>query len=421
MRDRGGCYMGYYDDHSPGRETRSRKQRGMKGSGVIGFFGAVLGALLVIFSVPILANNGLLPYEVMPKNASVVDSDSVVEEDMDGVETETLNLQTTSEVIEAVDRVSDAVVGVVNMKQSSGLFGAEGGEGTGSGVIYKVEGDNAFVVTNQHVIEGAGQGASDIDVTLNDGSRVPAELIGEDLLTDLAVLTIDSDGIETVAEFGDSDEIRAGEPAIAIGNPLSFEGSVTLGIISAIERSLPVDLTGNGQPDWNAEVLQTDAAINPGNSGGALLNIKGGVIGINSMKIAQSAVEGIGFAIPSSLALPIMEDIEQYGEVQRPQMGIVLRSLQEIPSFHWQDTLDLPDDITGGVYVEGVEADTPAASADLQEGDVIVALNEDEINDSHDLRSFLYKDVKIGETIDVTFYRDGEKQTVELTLDKQVF
>ncbi|RKL66046.1 serine protease [Salipaludibacillus neizhouensis] len=415
--------MGYYDDHSAGRETRSRKRQGVKGAGLIGFFGAVLGALLVLLSVPVLANNGFLPYEVLLKNANEVDSDLVIEENTDdeSVETETVSLQTTSEVIEAVDRVSDAVVGVVNMQQSSGLFGAEGGEGTGSGVIYKIEGDNAFVVTNQHVIQGAGEGSSELDVTLNDGSRVPAELIGEDLLTDLAVLTIDSEGIETVAEFGNSDEVRAGEPAIAIGNPLSFEGSVTLGIISAIERSLPVDLTGNGQPDWNAEVLQTDAAINPGNSGGALLNIQGEVIGINSMKIAQSSVEGIGFAIPSSLTLPVIADIEQYGEVQRPQMGILLRSLQEIPSFHWQDTLNLPEDVTGGVYVEGVESNTPAANAGLQEGDVIVGLNDEEINDSHDLRSFLYKDVKIGETIDVTFYREGEKQTVKLTLDKQVF
>jgi serine protease Do len=411
--------MGYYDDHMPQPDDQKPIQKGKKRSGLYGFVGAILGALIVVFSIPMLANSGVLPYEVTPKNVSSTDNSESVTSDADVEAVETLSLETTSEVIEAVDRVSDAVVGVVNMQQSAGLFGTEDNEseGTGSGVVYKVEGDYAFIVTNQHVIDGA----IDIDVTLGDGSRVPAELVGEDQLTDLAVLTIDSEGIETVAEFGDSESLQSGEPAIAIGNPLTFEGTVTLGIISAVERSLPVDLTGNGQPDWNSEVLQTDAAINPGNSGGALLNIQGDVIGINSMKIAQSAVEGIGFAIPTAVAIPVIEDLEQYGEVQRPQMGIALRSLQEIPSFHWQDTLGLPEDVKGGVYVEAVEANTPAAEAGLVEGDVITALGDTDITDSHDLRSFLYKDVSIGDTITVTFYRDGEQQTVELTLDKQVF
>ncbi|WP_416148033.1 S1C family serine protease [Salipaludibacillus sp. HK11] len=417
--------MGYYDNHSPSSiEKRSVKKRTNRSrSGLVGFMGAVLGALIVVFSIPLLANNGFLPYEVVPKNESSTDQEVMSNDDVeeDQLASETLNLQTTSEVIEAAGKVSNAVVGIVNMEQSSGLFGEGFAGGTGSGVIYKIDGDRAFIVTNQHVVEGVGRGSSNLDVTLNDGSRVSADVVGGDDLTDLAVLTIDSDGIETVAEFGNSDSLQAGEPAIAIGNPLSFEGSVTLGIISAVERSIPIDLTGNGQTDWNAEVLQTDAAINPGNSGGALLNIQGEVIGINSMKIAQQEVEGIGFAIPSSIVLPVIEDIEEYGEVQRPQMGIMLRSLQEIPSMHWQDTLGLPEDIKGGVYVEGVEPNTPADQAGLQEDDVITKLNDKEINDSHDLRRFLYTDVSIGETITVTFYRNGDEQSVELTLDKQVF
>jgi len=414
--------MGYYDNHSPSSPSRRSESRGMKRSGALSFLWAVLGALIVVFSIPLLANYGFLPYDVVPKNISPVEQEVITEEGIDSeLATETLNLQMTSEVIEATRRVSDAVVGVVNMEQSFGLFDEGAGEGTGSGVIYKIDEERAFIVTNQHVIEGASQGSSDIDITLNDGARVSAEFVGEDALTDLAVLTIDSDAVDTVADFGSSDSLQAGEPAIAIGNPLSFEGSVTLGIISAVERSLPVDLTGNGQPDWNAEVIQTDAAINPGNSGGALLNIQGEVIGINSMKIAEQSVEGIGFAIPSAIVLPVIEDLEQYGEVQRPQMGIELRSLQEISSVHWQDSLGLPEDIKGGVYVQGVQPNTPAAEAGLRERDVIIKLNEQEIKDSHDLRRFLYTDVEIGETISVTFYRDGKEQTVELTLAKQVF
>ncbi|SDN97063.1 S1C family serine protease [Alkalicoccus daliensis] len=415
--------MGYYDgEHS----ERSRK-REKNHSGLYGFIGAVLGALIVVFSIPALSSFGFLPYDVSPSGGgqeeaeeeNIENAEELIEEEIDSV-----SLETTSAVTEAVDSVSDAVVGIVNMNQSGGgIFDSPegGGEGTGSGIIYKVEGEQAFVVTNQHVIEGASSGQTDVDVTLTDGSRIPAEFVGEDVLTDLAVLTIDAENVDTVAVFGDSENLRAGEPAIAIGNPLAFEGSVTLGIISAVERSIPVDLSGNGQPDWEAEVIQTDAAINPGNSGGALLNIQGEVIGINSMKIAQQLVEGIGFAIPSELALPVIEDLEQYGEVKRPQMGIALRSLQEIPSFHWESTLGLPEDIKGGVYIESVEPNTPAAEAGLQEADVIVSLDDEEIQDANELRRFLYTDVSIGDTIEVVFYRDGEQQTVELTLAEQVF
>lgn len=416
--------MGYYDGEHTERSTKREKNR----SGLYGFIGALLGALIIVFSTPALSSFGFLPYEVSPagngdeegtSQENTEEVEEIVEEEVDSV-----SLETTSAVTEAVDNVSDAVVGIVNMNQSGGgMFDSPGGggEGTGSGIIYKIEGEQAFVVTNQHVIDGAGSGQTEVDVTLSDGSRVPAEFVGEDVLTDLAVLTIDAADIDTVADFGDSENLRAGEPAIAIGNPLAFEGSVTLGIISAVERSIPVDLSGNGQPDWEAEVIQTDAAINPGNSGGALLNIQGEVIGINSMKIAQQMVEGIGFAIPSELALPVIDDLEQYGEVKRPQMGIALRSLQEIPSFHWESTLGLPDDIKGGVYIESVEPNTPAAEAGLQEADVIVSLNGEEIQDANELRRFLYTDVSIGDTIEVSFYRDGEQQTVELTLAEQVF
>lgn len=323
----------------------------------------------------------------------------------------------TSEVIEAVDKVSDAVVGVINNRETTGFFGPSNQSGTGSGVIYKIEGDRAYIVTNQHVIANANE----IDVTLSNGNRVPAELVGEDEITDLAVLTIDADKVDSVAEFGNSDLLRAGEPAIAIGNPLSFEGSVTLGIISAVERSIPVDTSRDGRPDWNAEVIQTDAAINPGNSGGALLNIRGEVIGINSMKIAQSAVEGIGFAIPTAIAIPVIEDLETHGEVQRPQMGVIIHSLQEIPSVYWHGTLGLPEDITGGVYIHDVAPDSPAERAGLQEGDVIVALDDKEIKDLHDLRRFLYTEKRVGDSVTVTFYRNGEEQEVEMMLDRGLF
>ncbi|SES34544.1 S1C family serine protease [Salisediminibacterium halotolerans] len=416
--------MGYYDQHTNEGKKRSEKSNR---SGIYGLIGAVIGALIVVFTIPVLAGQGLLPYTIAPADS---DPEQAEETEDDGdTPAESAEIEPASEVSEAVADVEDAVVGVVNMQihEEGGFFMPEQEspneepEGTGSGVIYKIEGDRAYVVTNQHVIEGATVGSSDIEVTLNDGSRVEAEIVGEDVLTDLAVLTIDADGIDTTADFGDSDQLQTGEPAIAIGNPLAFEGSVTLGIISAVDRTIPIDLTGTGQTDWDAQVLQTDAAINPGNSGGALLNIHGEVIGINSMKIAQQAVEGIGFAIPTSVVLPTIEDLEEHGEVLRPQMGIVLRSMQEIPSAFWEEEFNLPDDVTGGVLVEDVEAGSPAEEGGLETGDVIVGLDDEEISDANDLRRYLYNESDVDDTLDVTFYRDGEEQTTDITLAREVF
>ncbi|MED4081073.1 trypsin-like peptidase domain-containing protein [Halalkalibacterium halodurans] len=403
--------MGYYDEHV---SNRNEKQKGARrGIGISAFIGAILGALLVLFSVPALSGLGWLPYEI-DSGAPTEETGQLTEAPND---IETVNYAVNSDVSQAVEKVSDAVVGIVSMTNGSMFSSSEEEEGTGSGVIYKKEGDRAFIVTNEHVISGANQ----VEVVLTDGSRLPAEVLGSDVFTDLAVLEIDGSDVETVAEFGNSDLLSPGEPAIAIGNPLGlrFSSSVTLGIISATERSIPIDLTGNGQIDWQAEVLQTDAAINPGNSGGALVNIQGQVIGINSMKIAQSAVEGIGFAIPSNLAIPVIEDLEFYGDVQRPQMGVAFRSLSEIPSFHWEETLKLPEDVKGGVVITDVVPMSPAETAGLRQYDVIVELNGEEINDGHELRKFLYTELNIGDEVEVTYYREGKKETTTLTLVEQ--
>jgi serine protease Do len=404
--------MGYYDDHVT--EQISRRNNRNRGVPIIAaFIGSIIGGLCVLFSIPILSNFGLLPYNLNtePESVAVFDSQTPQE----GLQT--VSLDVNSNVTQAVDRVSDAVVGVINMQQSNFFSSSEANEGTGSGVIYKKSGDKAYVVTNHHVIERANE----IEVSLADGTRVPAKLLGTDVITDLAVLEIDGENVETVAEFGSSETLRVGEPALAIGNPLGlrFSSTVTQGIISATERSIPVDLTGNGQIDWHAEVLQTDAAINPGNSGGALVNIEGQVIGINSMKIAQSSVEGIGFAIPTAIALPVIEDLESIGEVRRPQMGVGIRSLSEIPSAYWQETLKLPEDIKGGVVVTSIAPTSPADRAGLQEYDVIVEIDGEEIADGHDLRKFLYTEKKIGDEIDVTVYRNGNREVINVQLAEQ--
>ncbi|CDQ18720.1 serine protease Do [Halobacillus karajensis] len=323
-----------------------------------------------------------------------------------------LNLDKKQEdVTQAVDEVSKAVVGISNV-QNAGQ-GAEKA-GTGSGVIYKKDGDKAFVATNHHVI----QNASELEVILSDGTKVEAELKGSDPLTDLAVLQIDSEHVQKVAELGKASDVEVGQTAIAIGNPLGMEfaGSVTKGIVSGLNRNIPVDMNGDQQPDWQTEVLQTDAAINPGNSGGALINLQGEVIGINSMKIAKAEVEGIGFSIPMDVAKPVIKDLEKNGEVERPYMGVSLQDLTQIPNPVLQRELGLPEDITQGVLVQGVEKGSPADQAGLKRYDVITAIDGKEIESLISLRQYLYNQAKDGDTAELEVYRDGKPTTVQITL-----
>ncbi|HZH61848.1 MAG TPA: trypsin-like peptidase domain-containing protein [Metabacillus sp.] len=401
--------MGYYDQDY--ENYNAKRQKGNRGGWFLaGFVGAILGGLLMFLALPTFST--ILPYEMDLGDEATTQEGGI--ENQSGI-TKNVSVNVNSAITEIVDDVSDAVVGVVNLQQAD--FWNETGEaGTGSGVIYKKEGKNAFVVTNHHVIEGASQ----VEISLSDGTRIPAEILGSDVLTDLAVLRVDSEKITKVAEFGDSDAVRPGEPVIAIGNPLGlqFSGSVTQGIISGTERAIPIDENGDGLVDWNAEVLQTDAAINPGNSGGALINLDGKVIGINSMKIAQSAVEGIGLSIPANHAIPIIEDLEKYSEVRRPFMGIGMRSLNEVSSYHKAQTLKLSEDITDGVIVMSVVPVSPAAQAGLQEFDVIIEFAGEEVKDIIDLRKVLY-DQDVGDTVEVIYYRNGEKMSGKMKLGEE--
>lgn len=405
--------MGYYDED----ENRLRQPKEKKGRFFLtSLIGAIIGALLVILAVPTLSNYGLLPYSVQPTNQV-----QVQENKGNTTTTQNVSLKVNTDVTRAVEKAGDAVVGITNI-QTTSFWSQEGGSqeaGTGSGVIYKKENGKAFIVTNNHVIEGASQ----LEVTLADGTKIPATLKGSDPWMDLAVLEVDGNSIKTIAEFGDSDTLKSGEPVIAIGNPLGlgFSGSVTSGIISGVERTIPVDLNGDGIEDWQVEVLQTDAAINPGNSGGALINIAGQVIGINSMKIAQEAVEGIGLSIPINTAIPIIKSLEQFGEMIRPTMGVQLRNLTEISAYHQQETLKMPNDVTEGVMIEAVVANSPAGRAGLKELDVIVEMDGETIADVITLRKHLYNEKNIGDKMVVKFYREGKLKEATLTLSDENF
>jgi serine protease Do len=409
--------LGYYDDHSQGR---FKGDQGGKKSGyfVAGLVGAILGALLIFIALPSFTHRDVIPNNQSSNNAN-------------------LNTNTKNEVIQkqvafdvdtnttkAVQKTSSAVVGVTNIQSSSSNLwsdnatgknsNGEEAAGTGSGVIYKNQGNRAFVVTNHHVVEGATK----LEISLEDGTKLPAKLLGSDIWTDLAVLEIDGSKVKQVAEFGDSDQLKIGEPAIAIGNPLgpTFSGSVTKGIISGLNRTIPMDINQDGVMDWQAEVLQTDAAINPGNSGGALININGQVIGINSMKISQEAVEGIGLSIPINSAKPIISDLEKYGSVKRPYMGVDLKSVSEIPAYYQQEALKLPANVAYGVALRQVVPGSPADRAGLKELDVIVEMDGKKINDVIELRKHLYQEKKIGDQLNVKYYRNGKLKETSLKL-----
>ncbi|WP_419465957.1 S1C family serine protease [Bacillus spongiae] len=399
--------MGYYDGDEFSRENTKKSHKG--GYFIASLVGLILGAFIVVVALPRLVDTNVFSYGDKTEEKETV---SETKNYTTGV-----SVDVTSGVTEAVEKAGDSVVGISNIQAGGGFWSTDSQEaGTGSGVIYKKDGDVAYIATNYHVIEGADQ----LEVTLADGTKVPATVRGGDQWTDLAVLEIEAKSIkdEAVAEFGDSSALKAGEPVIAIGNPLGlqFSGSVTQGIVSGVERTIPVDIDQNGTIDWHAEVLQTDAAINPGNSGGALINISGQLVGINSMKIAQSAVEGIGLAIPINYAQPIIEDLEKHGEIRRPSMGVRLQNVNEVSAYHQSETLKLPEDVKDGVLIENVVPNSPAALAGLKELDVIVELDGEKITDIIELRQYLYNEKNVGDSMEVKFYRDGKLQTITMNL-----
>lgn len=381
------------------KKRQNKKRQGVLGYFFSGFVGVIVGALLVWLLLPSMVDQ--LPSSTTHHTPTITQTATEV----------------TTDVTKAVEKVSKAVVGITNIQEVSDFWTRQSREteaGSGSGVIYKVDGNKAYIVTNYHVVENAKQ----LEVTLADGTKENAELIGSDIWTDLAVVSIPSKNVEAVAEFGDSDVLKQGETVIAIGNPLGldFYGSVTTGVISGKERSVPVDLNGDGYVDWETEVLQTDAAINPGNSGGALVNIAGELVGINSMKIAESTVEGLGFSIPINTVIPIIEELEQHGEVKRPTMGIGLLDLTDVPAFYQKQTLKLPEEVTTGVVVTEVVPGSPADRAGVEQYDVIVEMDGQKIENSIDLRQHLYNETEIGDTLKMKVYRAGKMIELQLKL-----
>ena len=368
---------------------------------VVGFLGGILGTFLTL--------------KTSHSSTSNTESKQV---HSTTVKTAYKNTTSTSE---AVDKVKNAVVSVITYSDSSnqGVFEKEENPDSqisseGSGVIYKKEGKYAYLVTNTHVINGAKK----VDILLADGNKVPGEVVGSDVYSDIAVVRISADKAKAVAEFGDSNQLTVGETAIAIGSPLGtdYANSVTQGIISSQGRNVKLK-ADNGQ-NISTRALQTDAAINPGNSGGPLINIKGQVIGITSSKISnngQTSVEGMGFAIPANDVVNIIKQLEEKGKVVRPALGIQMMDLSNLSTSDLSQ-LKLPEKISGGVLVRSTLENMPASDK-LQRYDVITKIDDTDIESTADLQSALYSH-QINDTIKVTFYRDGKQQTTSIKLTK---
>ncbi|MEY9094389.1 S1C family serine protease [Paenibacillus sp. RC84] len=310
-------------------------------------------------------------------------------------------------VVQAAERVKLAIVSIVNLQPNDKNELKQ--TGIGSGIVFEKNGSKVRIVTNYHVVDGGKQ----FEVYTASGEKKKAELLGKDQITDLAVLETDASNLTSIAEFGDSASLKAGETVIALGNPLGlgFSPTVTKGIVSSPKRSIPISFAMDGQYDWEMELIQTDASINQGNSGGALVNLNGQVVGINSLKISDMGVEGLGFAIPIKDAEPVIRSLIDNHKVIRPLMGV---STQELQLFQGTEELTLPADVKSGLIV--IEASGPAKSAGLKSEDVIVAINGKKIETTVQLRKFLYKESKIGDKIEVAYYREGKKQKTELTL-----
>ncbi|MGG3470952.1 S1C family serine protease [Neobacillus pocheonensis] len=322
--------------------------------------------------------------------------------------------RTTGSIADTVENVSKAIVGIVNYQQQQNNFYGNANSsqsvesGSGSGVIFQKNNNIAYIVTNNHVVEGA----SKLEISLFDGQKTTAEVVGTDALTDLAVLKIDAKYVTATADFGNSSTLRPGDQVYAIGNPLGLDLSrtVTQGIVSATNRSISVSTSAG---NWDTNVIQTDAAINPGNSGGALINPQGQVIGINSLKISESGVEGLGFAIPSNDLIPIVNQLIKNGKIERPYLGVGLADLDQVPQMYWQN---LPNNVNKGVLVMNIDPNSAAAQAGFQAKDLIVSMNGTAIANSSELRKYLYTKVKIGDEIKFEVYRDGKLQTLNVKL-----
>lgn len=305
-------------------------------------------------------------------------------------------------VVEAVKKVGPAVVGITTQIYDRDLFNRriEVGQSVGSGVIFDKKG---YLVTNNHVVGNS----ANVNVCLSSGETVQGTVVGADSSTDLAVVKIEGNEELPVAEFGDSDRLQVGETVIAIGNPLGleFQGTVTVGVISALNRTMD-------NIEQRFRLIQTDAAINPGNSGGALVTADGLVVGINSAKIAKAGVEGMGFSIPINQARAVIEELIQNGRVTRAYLGLygADKDIAQRYGYRWDNSVH-------GVLVMRVAGNSPLSLSGIRPGDYITAIEGKMTNSVRDIRDIL-DNYKPGDTVAITYIHDGRSMQTEVMLSE---
>ncbi len=312
----------------------------------------------------------------------------------------------------AASLVTPGVVHIKTIKESSGnqyynpfedffnMPGRRPQESSGSGVIIS---DDGYIATNYHVIEGA----SEIEITLDDNRKYKAEIVGEDPTTDLALLRIDEVNLQFI-RYGDSDNLQIGEWVLAVGNPFQLTSTVTAGIVSAKARNINI-LRNRGE--YNIEsFIQTDAVVNPGNSGGALVNLKGELVGLNTAIASPTgSYAGYSFAVPVALVKKVMDDLLEYGSVQRALLGISITNVDA------DLAKDLGIDETSGVYVSGVNKGTAAEEAGLEAKDVIIAIDNAPVKNVAELQEYVARH-RPGDKIEVTYIRNGKRKKVTAKL-----
>jgi serine protease Do len=329
-------------------------------------------------------------------------SDTTLDVDGEGL------LSPAEQVAEAV---SPSVVNVRVAGVVSDFFGqsqrAQLGEG--SGVIFTTDG---YIVTNNHVVtDETGRPVDEVIVTLTTGEELPASIAGRDATMDLAVIKVEGEDLPAATFLEDLAEVRIGQYAIAIGSPLGFQNSVTLGVVSGVQREIP--FVGQQQRQSLVDLIQTDAAISPGNSGGALVDAQGRVIGINVAYLPpeSTGAQDLGFAIPADVAVDVAEQIISTGRASHPYLGISSVSVSDV-----REQFDLSRD--DGVLVAEIGQDTPAAEAGLEQGDIIFEMKGEDVQNQADLFRILRRS-EVGEEVELKVDRDGDEQTFQVTLGER--
>lgn len=351
--------------------------------GFIGvFFAGIIITCLVLHFFPVLKGEDVVK---SVKEVSVTESDTIKS---------------------AVDKVYNSVL-VIKSYQGERLIG------TGTGFVYKKENKKGYIITNHHVIEGA----TNVKVENMDGQVLDAKVLGSDEVSDLAVLQMDESGVMQVATLGDSTKLELGDTLFTVGSPMGeeYKGTVTKGILSGKDRTVSV---GGNNGSVMMEVLQTDAAINPGNSGGPLVNMNGEVIGVNSMKLVEDEIEGMGFAIPIEIVKTELDKLEKGEQISRPIIGVSVVDANNTYALYYNEIM-LDDTYEEGVVVVSVEDGYPASTSGLKKGDVIVEVNGAKVKNTAHFRYMLYK-YEIGDTITVRYYRNGDTKEVDMKLTEGI-